>query len=83
MLQKAKIRLCITKGWVMNENQTVSNAGQDYRFLTTEDTIQEGDEWYNPYWEVGGPWYKIEHGNHSIGDKYLDSFRPIRRTYAI
>ena len=44
---------------------------EKYRDLTTKDNIQARDVFYNPDWEVGGPWYLIEDGHDAIGHEYI------------
>lgn len=52
-----------------------------YRTLASGDIITIGDEWYNPDWEVDGPWYQVKPGNRFIGTKYDPQImRPMRRT---
>lgn len=43
----------------------------NYRDLTSEDTIQEGDVYFNPKWEVSGPWFRVLAGDHGIGLNYV------------
>ena len=51
-----------------------------YRDLIDREEIRVGDEWFNPDWEVGGPWYVVEDDNEGVGTKYIeDVFRPMRR----
>jgi hypothetical protein len=57
----------------------VSGEVPGYKALTTADTIQVGDEWYNPDWEVAGPWYVVEFSNKMIGRPYESHFRRMRR----
>lgn len=40
------------------------------RRLVEGDVIQAGDEYYNPDWEVDGPWYVLKEGHESLGLKY-------------
>jgi hypothetical protein len=42
----------------------------EYRDLTKNDKIHIGDEWYNPDWEVKGPWFEIKPNNTMIGFEY-------------
>ena len=58
----------------------MDQAAQPYRTLTSEDIIMIGDEWYNPDWEVGGPWYAVQSGNKEIGQPYdLKTMKLMRR----
>lgn len=42
-----------------------------YRDLREEDCFQEGDIFYNPEWEVGGPWYFLTKNHEALGEKYI------------
>ena len=51
-----------------------------YRDLITGDIVQLGDEWFNPDWEVDGPWFIVKEGNEMIGRSYVaETMRPMRR----
>ena len=52
----------------------------EFRDLTKDDKIQLNDEWYNPEWEVGGPWYEVKENSVMLGTKYNpEIMRPMRR----
>lgn len=51
-----------------------------YRDLVKGDLIQIGDEWFNPDWELGGPWFSVKSENKFIDKPYNpESMRPMRR----
>ena len=51
-----------------------------YRNLKDGDIIRVGDEWYNPDWEVQGPWYIIDKEHDVLGTMYNpDDYRKMRR----
>ena len=54
-------------------------SGRSYRYLEIGEEVKEGDQFYNPDWEVDGPWYDIDTPGKGVGLKWCASFRPVRR----
>lgn len=53
-----------------------------YKPLKEGDIIQIGDQFFNPYWEVGGPWYSIGEQHEVAGSIYNpDDYKPMRRKH--
>jgi len=67
-VRAAKINYSETQ---QEEGIIINGDGPGYRDLTAEDKIQLGDIFYNPEWEVGGPWYLVKKGNSAIGKPYV------------
>jgi hypothetical protein len=58
----------------------VTNVSVAYRDLVPNiDRVSVGDEWYNPKWEVGGPWFVVSEDDRFNGIMYKPDFRPMRR----
>ena len=53
------------------EETTINGDGPGYRDLTDKDKIQFGDIFYDPKWEVGGPWYLVRKDDSAIGKQYV------------
>jgi hypothetical protein len=63
----------------MKDEIKMVDPGTNYRLLKSGEEIKNGDQFYNPEWEVDGPWFDIDSEAKGIGVKWQTSFRYVRR----